>query len=311
MSNVLRNETSNLPKITIVTVVINLIQNNRKEAFKQCIDSIRQQTYPNIEHIVIDGASTDGTIELLQEMKLNFISEKDSGIYDAMNKGIKLATGKYIAFMNSDDYYAAPNVIEEVMNKFKETNADAVYGKALILGKKNLYNTYNIGTCFYHMPVCHQAFFCTVDALKEIGMFDTTFRIAGDYNSMYQMVLKQKIFVPIDLLCACFNMGGISDKYNELSRNETLRVVQENVARFDKTFTLKDATKAYNRKFVPFAIYQKMRQSLHPKMVKTFDRIFVKAVFKELLHSMIIIRLNKRAPCIHLFGITFYGNRYK
>ncbi len=312
MQKKLNNKNGDLPKMTIVTVVINLIKNNRKDVFIQCVKSIREQTYPNIEHIIIDGASTDGTIELLKELKLNYISEKDTGIYDAMNKGIKHATGKYIAFMNSDDYYAAPNVIQEVMDKFQETNADAVYGKALILGNnKNLYNTYNISTCLYHMPVCHQAFFCTVDSLKEIGMFDTTYRIAGDYNSIYKMVINKKLFISIDLLCACFNMGGISDKFQELSRNETFRVIQENVSQFNKTFTIENAITAYNKKFIPLSIYRQMRKSIHSQIIRNFDYVFIKSFTKNILHWIITMRLNKRAPCIRLFGVTFYGKTYK
>ena len=97
-------ETEKFPKVTIVTVVYNLIENGREQYFRQCLESVHKQLYQNIEHIVIDGASNDGTIDLLEEYNkkgwIKYYSEPDTGIYDAMNKGIEKATGKYIVFLN-------------------------------------------------------------------------------------------------------------------------------------------------------------------------------------------------------------------
>ena len=93
------------PLVSIITVTRNLIDAGRKDFFRQCVESVRMQDYPNIEHLIIDGASTDGTVDLLKEMNVNYISEPDAGIYTAINKGISLSEGKYVAFLNSDDFY--------------------------------------------------------------------------------------------------------------------------------------------------------------------------------------------------------------
>ena len=95
----------NTPLVTVVTVCLNVIQTGRKEMFLQCVESVRRQTYPRIEHLIIDGASTDGTIPLLQSLNLSFFSEKDTGIYDAMNKGIARGKGEYVLFLNTDDFF--------------------------------------------------------------------------------------------------------------------------------------------------------------------------------------------------------------
>ena len=114
-------------KISIITVVW-----NNATTIKDAIESVLSQTYDNIEYIVVDGASTDGTVEIVQSYgdKISkFISEKDKGIYDGLNKGISLATGDMIAFLHSDDIYASDAIIEEVVLTFKsDKSLDGVYG---------------------------------------------------------------------------------------------------------------------------------------------------------------------------------------
>ena len=295
----------NFPRVTIVTVVLNLLQNNREDMFRRCVQSIRQQTYPHIEHIVIDGASTDGTVELLQSMGLTFFSEKDTGIYDAMNKGILKATGQYIAFMNSDDYYASPTAVASMVQKMVETNADGAYGRAYIVGrpgKKDLLKSYWIGQAFYRMPVCHQAFFCTVASLKEQGLFDTSFRIAGDYNSIYKMVMNGKLIVPVQEKIACFVLGGISTQLIQKSKDESIRVIENNL-----NIPLSVAQTIAQNKYVPFRLYRQLRKRLHPKMVLAFDYVFLKQLLYRFIHSVATIHLRKGSRYIQLFGIRIIG----
>ena len=104
------------PLVSIITITFNIISNSRKKLFVKCLESVHKQTYKNIEHVVIDGASKDRTVDLIKKYVkkgwVKYISEPDEGIYDAMNKGIKLAKGKYISFLNSDDYYSGKTGIE-------------------------------------------------------------------------------------------------------------------------------------------------------------------------------------------------------
>lgn len=112
-------------KISIITVTY-----NSEKTLKDTLESILKQTYENYEHIIVDGLSKDNTMQIIKEYegkyngKLKYVSEKDSGLYDAMNKGVKLATGDIIGILNSDDIYAHENVLKEIVEKFKETNCE-------------------------------------------------------------------------------------------------------------------------------------------------------------------------------------------
>lgn len=122
-------------KISIITVTY-----NSAKTLKETLESVLKQTYTNYEHIIVDGLSKDNTIEIVKEYeekyngKLIYISEKDSGLYDAMNKGIKMATGDIIGILNSDDIYAHENVLQEIAEKFKETNCTRNICKPNIYG---------------------------------------------------------------------------------------------------------------------------------------------------------------------------------
>jgi glycosyltransferase involved in cell wall biosynthesis len=127
--------------VTIVTVVYNLYENGRVRTFKQAVNSVQEQSYNNVEHLIIDGDSNDGTKELLYKISrktgMRIISEPDNGIYDAMNKGIKNATGKYVAFLNSDDFYSDKDAIKKSINALEKSNADFSYSSAYSIDEKS------------------------------------------------------------------------------------------------------------------------------------------------------------------------------
>lgn len=127
------------PKVTVVTPTFNLIEGGREKFFQQCIESVHNQTYQNIEHLIIDGASTDGTLELLQKYEkkgwIKCYSEPDEGMCDAMNKGIRKASGEYVAILNSDDFYTK-NAIELSVKALLENNADYSYATTDMISRK-------------------------------------------------------------------------------------------------------------------------------------------------------------------------------
>ncbi len=126
----------NKPLVTIVTITRNLIKEGRKDFFRQCVDSVKMQDYSHIEHVIVDGASDDGTLDLFNELGLEYISEPDTGIYNAFNKGVKRANGKYIAFLNSDDYYIIPNAVTLVVDALEKSNADFTYAPVSIVNER-------------------------------------------------------------------------------------------------------------------------------------------------------------------------------
>ena len=126
-------------KVSIITVVW-----NNKNTIKDAIDSVLNQTYKDIEYIIIDGASTDGTVEIVQSYggKVSkFVSEPDKGLYNAMNKGVALSTGDVVGILNSDDFYIDEFVIEKVVKEFEEKNVDSVYADLVYVEPKNLNKT--------------------------------------------------------------------------------------------------------------------------------------------------------------------------
>lgn len=209
------------PLVTIVTITFNLIKSGREKTFRQCLESVHSQTYKNIEHIVVDGASKDGTVDLIKEYAdkgwVKYISEPDSGIYDAMNKGIEMANGKYIAFLNSDDFYNDKNGISISMEALEKSNADFSYAPARIVNEndseldyRHPQTTPDIKNVFYCMPFCHQTMLVKKDVVTKNGMFDTDFKSAGDYDFVLRLCLNKSKFVFVEYEFVTYRLGGLS-----------------------------------------------------------------------------------------------------
>lgn len=185
-------------KISIITSVY-----NNRDTISDAIKSVLSQTYPNIEYIVIDGASRDGTIDIIRTYEdriSTLVSEPDRGIYDGLNKGVSYATGDVIAFLHSDDLYNDPDVVARVAEAFNTTGADAVYGDLIYTPKADTSKVlrYWKSRDFHPkllkqgwMPA-HPTFFARRELYERYGAFDTTFRIAADYDFMLR-VLSQGI----------------------------------------------------------------------------------------------------------------------
>lgn len=181
-------------KISIITSVY-----NNKDYISEAIESVLSQSYHDIEYIVIDGASTDGTTSIIKsyDNKIHkFISELDEGIYDGLNKGIRQATGDVICFLHSDDFYPHDQVIEMVMDYFKENDCDGVYGDLIYVDQEDtdkVVRYWKSGKFEYKnlkkgwMPP-HPSFFIKREVYDKFGLFDTDFKIAADYNFMLKIL---------------------------------------------------------------------------------------------------------------------------
>ena len=186
-------------KVSIITVV-----KNNVSTIKHAIESVLGQTYNNIEYIVIDGDSTDGTYDIVEKYndKINkFISEKDNGLYDAMNKGLKHATGDIVGILNSDDVYFNSHVIEDVVKTFKNKKLDSLFGDLFYVEKDNLdkivrywkSSEFKLGSFAkgWHPP--HPSFFVKNEIYKKYGMFDTTMEVSADFDLMLRLLERHKI----------------------------------------------------------------------------------------------------------------------
>lgn len=185
-------------KISIITATY-----NSSKTVTDTLKSVALQTYPNIEHIIIDGASKDNTLEIVKQFPhvAKVVSEPDKGIYDAMNKGIKLATGDVIGILNSDDFYANENIISKVVQYFDNFKTDALYGdlqyvdgidtqKVVRYWKSGQYDKDN----FYNgwMPP-HPTFFVRKNVYEKYGLFNISLKSAADYELMLRLLLRYEI----------------------------------------------------------------------------------------------------------------------
>lgn len=204
-------------KISVVTVAFNEEKNIAKT-----IESVLNQTTKDIEYIICDGKSTDKTAEIAESYNERFSlkgieyvvnSEKDSGIYDAMNKGIEKATGEYICFLNAGDWFYNNEIVENVINKISASNKpDLLYGNVMFIERGVIFNfngdENGLETA---MTVPHPSVFASAEIMKR-NKFDTKYKIAADYNFVLGQKLAGKSFCKLDEIITCFSGDGVSSK---------------------------------------------------------------------------------------------------
>ncbi len=221
-----------VPDVTVVTVVFNAFKSGRGEQFRQCLDSVQAQTGVRLEHLVVDGASKDGTLEFLQTYRNRFIrmrilSKPDKGIYDAMNRGLALARGKYVIFLNSDDYYHDPLGMKESFMRLEKTFCDFSYAPIRVLREENDEpmdhpNSHpRVGKIFVNMEFSHQSVMIRRDAFIALHGFDLRYRSAADYDSVLRLILTGHRACCVPRSFVTFRMGGFSCVNMAKSQRET------------------------------------------------------------------------------------------
>jgi glycosyltransferase involved in cell wall biosynthesis len=186
-------------KVSIVTVCF-----NSAATIEQTIQSVLQQNYPELEYIIVDGASKDDTLNIINRYATKIakiVSEPDKGIYDAINKGIGLASGDLIAVLNSDDFYVDANVVSDVVEAFKNNNCDCSYGDLNYVDKddpskikrKWISGKYKHGMFFKGWMPPHPTFFLKNDCYKKYGVYNLKLKSAADYELMLRMLHVNKI----------------------------------------------------------------------------------------------------------------------
>ena len=223
-------------KISIITATFNSAAN-----IKHCLESINNQRCKKIEHIIIDGASKDKTLEIIKlntNLASKIISEPDNGIYDALNKGIKLATGDIIGVLHSDDQLNSSDTIKKIADLFEKTNTDGVFGDLVFINDLNkIIRTWQSkpfkrkNVKFGWAPP-HPALFLKKEVYQKHGLFDTSFKIAGDYDFMLRVMLDKEInLVYLPEVVTKMRMGGVSTgnlKQLFIKSKEDIRALHKN-----------------------------------------------------------------------------------
>ncbi|MBQ7878207.1 MAG: glycosyltransferase [Bacteroidaceae bacterium] len=229
-----------------MTISIITATYNSAATVRDTFESVLTQTYNDIEYIVVDGLSKDNTLEIIKEYELKFggrmryISEKDKGLYDAMNKGIAMATGDVVGILNSDDFYTANDILEEIANTMDKYKTDAVYGDIHYVNDNNLnkcvrYYSSRIFTRglmrFGFMPA-HPTFYCKREVYEKFGTFNTRYRIAADFDNLLRLIFINRIttkYIKRDFVT--MRTGGASTngfRCRWLIMKEQLRAMKQN-----------------------------------------------------------------------------------
>ena len=205
-------------KISIITICF-----NRKHEIKETIESVLSQTYGNIEYILIDGGSTDGSLEIINSYanKIDHvISEPDNGIYNAINKGLKLSTGDIIGLLHAGDLFYDENVLTIIQNAFKDYASDLIYGHSIVCRKnkdklirKNISPPYNENLMKRGWFPSHQSIYFKASVFDRCGLYNESFIIAGDYEFLLRVLHVFKLKATMtDIFVVKFHLGGTSSR---------------------------------------------------------------------------------------------------
>ena len=223
------------PFVTIITPTHNLIQNNLADDFNLLVKLIDLQTYPNIEHLVIDNMSNDGTIEILKSYKnlgfFNFYSERDTGKFEAYNKGVMRAKGKYVTFLSCDDFIHDITSIYDIVNLMEANNADFSFAPAYCRHPEGFVFLFApaMHTVFQVLPCARQAMFFKKSMIEKEGYFDEKFKLLADYDLILRIILKK--YNPV-----YFDTNYVTYKLGEKVQQNQQRTIAETRAIFNKNY---------------------------------------------------------------------------
>jgi len=225
-------------KISIITVCF-----NAEKTIEDTIRSVLAQDYPEIEHIIIDGASTDGTMAVIERYRdriATIVSEPDRGIYDAMNKGIALASGEIVGILNADDFFLHPHVLSTIAGAFSDEEVGAVFADLVYVKPDNLdktvrryrSNRFHPGKFAFGWMPAHPTFYLRRDYYERYGLYKTDYKIAADFELLIRMLYRHKVhYVYIPEVLIKMRVGGVSTrsfKSTLVLNREIVRACREN-----------------------------------------------------------------------------------
>ena len=224
-------------RITVVTIVYNDVRSIERTL----LSVLGQTANKDIEYIVVDGASTDGTSEIIKRYTdriSKYICEPDTGIYNAMNKGLSSATGDYVQFINSGDAYSSPTVVEEIIASIDNKSPEVAEPFDIVYGNyREIKGIHNVGTVIpcrnadkiWYGPIAsHQSMLYRVSHLRDYGIcYDETYRIAADYKLTAQAVVSARCVLKTDICISDFDISGVSSTNQNQGLAEANRVRKE------------------------------------------------------------------------------------
>ena len=227
-------------KVSIITTTY-----NSASTVRDTLESVREQDYPHIEHILVDGRSTDNTVDVIHAFPhvAQCVSEEDQGLYDAINKGIRMSTGDVVGILNSDDFFPARDVVSSIVRAFETQKVDAVYGDIAFVKPDNLHKIvrYYSSNKFHprkfargYMPA-HPSFYAKRSCFEQLGYYQLDYKIAADFELLMRFFVNKNIKTYyLEKVFVYMRTGGVSNK-NALSRyilnKEIIKACKENGVR--------------------------------------------------------------------------------
>lgn len=319
-----------MKKISVITVCL-----NAEKTLESCIKSVVNQQYENLEYIIIDGGSTDKTVEIIKKYKNQisyWVSEPDGGIYDAMNKGVAAATGEIIAFLNSDDWYE-DNIMHKINDAFQKDIkilcSDVwLHRKDEIVSARRA-DDVRLRKCRMPETYCHQGIFAHKNLFDKYGMFDLKYKICADYDWQLRVLENYVHFHQIDEIYANFGYGGVSsrDEFMEIRLKERRKIEYSHLkflceyTNKDELEIIKEIDEYYQltiginkmRKLLEEQAFRR-RDDLHSMLAEVFDKDSY-SVFGGGKWGRELIDLLKQADrdviCIWDNNDALWGKEYK
>jgi len=269
--------------ISVITPCLNIVSDGRGDWFEKMMKSVHEQSYENIEHIVIDGGSTDSTRALVEKYidkgwVSHFQTQSGKGIYNAINSGLQLANGEYINIMNTDDYFTDEDFFMTSVSKINNTKADFTHADRIIESRGDGATHIKKGderVAFSRMPFRHQTMIVRRKVFDEIGLFDENYKIASDYKYVLKMLLAGKKGHHIPKTFVYSLGGGVSSDRN-LCIKEVSRVLYEVYGK-KYGLTLNDCIGVYTKN-IPPPLFLKIIIKIKNKMIRNS---LVYGYFKE------------------------------
>ncbi|WP_170581547.1 glycosyltransferase family 2 protein [Ruegeria arenilitoris] len=213
-----------LPTVSVITVTRNLIEEGRVEAIRAALEAAQEQGDAIVEHVIWDGASTDGTVALLKELiaeiearpsfvPIRFQSVPDKSLYDAMNRAVEISQGEYVVFLNSDDLLASPDCLQKAREEIGSNRPDFCFGRTFFVdedGRKRLSRERKVHSILQRIPFCHNSMLIRREVFDRFGGHDLDFRIVADYDLVLRMLFAGCNYQMLSVPIAVFHPGGIS-----------------------------------------------------------------------------------------------------
>jgi len=277
-----------------MTLSIITINRNNAHGLKKTIESVINQTFKEFEFIVIDGASTDGSLDIIKQYSdciTYWISEPDKGIYNAMNKGISKAKGNYLQFLNSGDCLFQTDTLEKVFAQ--SHRGDVIYGNAMCVSseKSELFKpTQKISLSYFYQGfgINHQSSFFKKSFFDKNHLYDENFRIVSDWMNYFSLILRGAIFEYIDMTIVDYDMMGISSDMTNFQKQERVQCLQKVIPLhikpdYDELFTLRN--RIYTDSLYPVYYSLRTNRRLTKRILKVL--LYVLSLFDRILDKIV------------------------